>query len=224
MTDGTKAAIEDLRHDWRTDGDKGTLSLAARYIESARDKDPSAKLTVTENKETLTYTVDEIAGEALFYESQVYSSPTSNRDSLEKARSILRNALTYAPYSIQYREHLADVLLNLHDKTGALKVAQEALEIDPKGLGARKLFDRIESAPVTEAPTYLQSNPDVLMIIGSLMAFGGIVWFVIGLFNGTAAVGVFVAVAGFVVQFVGKVMTNNQTVAQDAARRAREGK
>ena len=175
-----EAAIEDMRlahsylEDWIEKKGDHVLGLAAQYIELARTKDANAKLSVEikkgENKgEVFTYTLDDLAGRTLFYESQLHSISDAPKEFLEEARDLLKRAIAYVPYSVQYRRHLADVYLDLHDKQSALAVAQEALAVDPKNLDARKLFDHVRNAPETIPPSPLEGNGGML-----IAALGGV--------------------------------------------------
>jgi hypothetical protein len=158
-----KGAIEDLRlvysylEDWENKkGGLDVLAFAAKYIAKARQKDSNAKLVIDTKDEPLILSLDDLSGRTLFYEGQHYASNKSDKASLTRAADILRRAIAYQPYSIQIREHLANVYLDLHDKKTAVAVAMDALESSPTDLNARKLFDRIEAAPITRPPPRFQ--------------------------------------------------------------------
>jgi hypothetical protein len=160
-----QGAIEDMRlaHSYLQDWEKeknvdklDVLAFAAKYIAKARQKDPNAKLIVETQEGEDVLSLDDLSGRTLFYEGQHYATFRDDKNKLTKAVDILRTAIAYKPYSIQFRQHLADVYLNLHDKKNALLVARDALEASPTDLEARKLFDRIEAAPVTRPPPRFQ--------------------------------------------------------------------
>jgi tetratricopeptide (TPR) repeat protein len=218
----TEAAIEDMRlarsylDDWLKDKEikdskKALLSFAAKYIQVARTKDPNARLVVQDPKEPETYTQDDLAAETLFYESQYLSGEKARKRSLAKARDILQQALTYKPESVQYREHLADVFLNLHDKASAMKVAYEALRNAPYDLQARKLLDRIDAAPATTPPSPIDGTTvaGAIAAIGALAMLGGLIVFFMGIFGGYAGNGIALFVLGAIATFVGNLMQNS---------------
>jgi hypothetical protein len=156
-----EGALEDMRlaHSYLEDWEKqksldklDILAFAAKYIDKARQKDPNAKLIVETQDSQDALSLDDLSGRTLFYEGQHYATFHDDRNKLKNAVDIFRRAIAYKPYSIQFRQHLADVYLNLHDKKNALLVARDALEASPTDLDARKLFDRIEAAPVTYPP------------------------------------------------------------------------
>ncbi len=206
-----EAAIEDMRlahsylEDWIADKGDHVLGLAAKYIELARTKDRNAKLIVEikkgENKgETDTLTQDDLSGTALFYESQLYSYADASKEHLERARELLKRAIAYRPYTVQYRRHLAQVYLNLHDKQSALAIAEEAVKKNPRDLDARKLLDFAQAAPVTHAPTFFEANPGCLLPLISL-AF--LIFTVILVVTGQYSTAFGVFVVGLVVLGIG---------------------
>jgi hypothetical protein len=217
----TDGAIEDMRlahsylDDWMTKKGDHVLGFAAKYIELARTKDPDARLSVEltsgeRRGEMATYSQDELAATALFYESQIHSFKDAPRDRLLKAAELLKRALSYNPHSVQLRRHLAEVYLNLHDKQSALAVAEEAMTVNSKNLDARKLHDFVESAPVTQAPGIMQTDPGCVI---ALVLIGLIIVAFFLLINGefSAALGtvVIAVIAGFILSaFEGKAMLN----------------
>ncbi|MGA8611695.1 MAG: hypothetical protein WB760_08235 [Xanthobacteraceae bacterium] len=209
-----EAAIEDMRlahsylEDWVAKNGNHVLGLAAQYIQHARNKDPNAKLTVQKTKgenkgESVTYSLDELAATTLFYQSQLYSYTDAPPVNLQRARDLLKRAITYLPYSVQYRRHLAEVYLNLHDKPNALAVAEEAVSILPKDLDARKLRDFVRIAPETHAPTILETNPGfVFFSIGLVIFVIGIICLGNGIFGLAFALIVLALIAGGVGHFL----------------------
>jgi tetratricopeptide (TPR) repeat protein len=229
----TEGAIEDMRlahsylEDWISKSPRAgdhLLGLAAKYIESARHKDPNAKLVVEEKGEDSIYSQDDLSGWALFYESQIYSGEQADRKRLEKARDILEKAIAYAPFSIQYRSHLADVYLNLHDRNHALAAAQEAIEVSPKNLDARKLIDRIEAAPITSAPTYLERNPELLTILAGLMLMGGFIALVASIFGNYGNLAGWLLIGGGALWFYGRSKEKQRMLNQAIADIERKNK
>lgn len=214
----TEAAVEDLRlarsylDDWLKDekvvlgAKKHLLTFAAQYVGLARKKDPNAQVVIEDKKEVTSYTVDDLAGETLFYESQYHSGEHATPESLRQAKDILQQALTYQPGNVQYREHLADVFLNLHDRNSALQVAYQALRDAPYDLRARKLLDRIEAAPGTRPPPAMSgmAGGGLLAATGALAMGGGVIWFFVGLFSGGADAAVAVFILGVACFFIGK--------------------
>jgi len=187
----TEGAILDLRtarsylDDWgdnegAIDSPK-YLALAAKYIKSAAEKDPDAEF-VPDGKR-YTETADSLSGTALFYESadllrRVNINDEGAREKFLKAKELLTKAIACVPESVLYRHKLADVLLNLYDQPGALKLAQEALAIRPNDIDARKFLDRIEATPNRAPPTYFEKNPELQdsLMAGSLyISLGAIV-------------------------------------------------
>src|SRR6202043_2811008 len=80
------------------------------------------------------------------------------------------------PTSVQYRQHLADVYLNLHDRQSALAVAQEALAASPRDLDARKLLDHVQNAPQTYEPSPLEGKIGcIFAALGGLLGIFSIV-------------------------------------------------
>lgn len=220
-TVNTEAAVEDMRlarsylDDWMNakggikEAKKSDLSFAAKYVAVARTKDPNAKLIIEDkqSKEPQSYTQDDLAAETLFYESQYHSGENADEQNLKKARDILRQALTYKPESIQYREHLADVFINLHDKNSALHVAYQALRIAPYDLRARKLLDRVDAAEQTYPAPNTELTGGLTTAAGSIGMFGGFVFTIAGMFAGYATLGVLIFIAGAVTYFIGTQMT-----------------
>ena len=141
-----------------------------------------------------------------------------------KARTILERALSYVPTSIQYRSHLADVYLNLHDKDQALAVAQEAVDISPRNLDARKLLDRVETAPVTSAPTYLEENPGSLVMVATLMITAGVIALVASIFGNYGGLAGWLLVGGGALWFYGRSKEKQQIFDQAIAHQKRKNK
>ena len=199
-------AIEDMRlarsylDDWIDKKGDHVLGLAAKYIELARTKDANASLSLEIKKgedkgEIITYSLDELAGTTLFYQSQIHSYPDAPRDQLEQTRDLLKRALAYVPTSVQYRRHLADVYLDLHDKQSALEVTQEALSANPKDLEARKLQDHVENAPTTFAPSPIEGKGGLICAsIGGLLIIFSIIQLFRGEFSNSFGLFVFAAI------------------------------
>lgn len=224
----TEGAIEDMRlahsylEDWVDKKGNHVLGLAAKYVEEARAKDPNASLSIAIKKgerrgEVDTYTQDQLAATTLFYEAQLHSYADAPRNELLKAAELLKRALAYNPTSVQFRRHLADVYLNLHDKQSALAVTQEALSTNPKDLDARKLQDHVQTAPVTEAPGIMQTNPGIVF---ACITIGLAVLSIILLFNQefSAAFFTFVIAAGVgsVGRFLEGVATSKKAIDDEA--------
>ena len=216
-TPDPEGAIEDMRlahsylQDWENKATDDVLSHAAKYLELARTKDPTAKLTVeakVDGKiEALTYSIDDLAGRTLFYRAQTQYDP-NDRKTLERARDTLKKAIEYAPYSIQFRAKLADVFLDLHDKESALAVAKEAASVNPKNLDARKLLDRIEAAPTTHAPTVWERNPGCAGLIIALALF---ILGVISFANDVVALGWMLMALALIAWGAGRLLENQKT-------------
>jgi|SRR5579862_6636331 len=180
-----EAAIEDMRlaqsylDDWQLNKNNHVLGLAAEYIEIARSKDPNATVVVELKGKEYTRDLNDLAGNVLFYQSQIHSYRDAPEKELKQARDLLQRALQYCPYSSQFREQLAKIHLNLHDKQSALAVANELLAAQPKSLEARKLADFVRTAPETSKPFPL-SPAAIAFII--LFILGGL--FLTQLFSG----------------------------------------
>jgi len=226
-----EAAVEDMRlahsylEDWtEKKGHYHVLGLAADYIEQARTKDPNAKLTIEIEKgpnkgESETHTLDDLSGIALFYESQRYSRRDASPGELQQARDLLTRAIAYRPYSVQIREHLAKVYLNLHDKPSALAVAEEAVSKAPKDLDARKLRDYVQGAPITHAPTIFESNPGCIFpSIGGGIVIFAILSAIVGQFSTAFGLGVI----AFIVFGIGHFVDNSQMLKKALEKQARD--
>lgn len=224
----TEGAVEDMRlahsylEDWAADKGHHVLAFAAKYIEEARAKDRDAKLTVEiksgpDAGETIAYSQDELAGMALFYESQAYNIRDAEANDLVKAAELLERAIAYDPASIQYRRHLADVHLNLHDKSAALAVAEQALAVNPKSLEARKLNDYVETAPVTRPPSPVSGSGIFTALMVGLMLFG-----IIALFSGnfSAAFGLWVVAA--ILGWFGRMAMSHELIVKAMDEQARD--
>jgi len=194
--------------DWIDKKGNHVLGLAAKYIELARTKDANATLSLETKKgehkgEILTYSLDELAGTTLFYQSQIHSYPDAPQVELEQARDLLKRALAYVPTSVQYRHHLADVYLDLHDKQSALAITQEALSASPKDLEARKLQDHVENAPTTFAPSPVEGKGGLICaLIGGVLFILSIVQLFRGEFSNSFGFFIFAAIFAGITRFL----------------------
>ena len=227
-----EGAIEDMRlahsylEDWLTNKGDHVLGLAAQYIESARTKDPNAKLATEikkgENKgEVLTYTLNELAGTTLFYQSQLHSYTDAPRKDLVRARNLLTRAIAYDPYTVQFRRHLVDVHLNLHNKQRALAVAGEALASDPKNLDARKLLDHVQNAPETSPPNPLQGKGAIICFSIDLFLLILAIW---QLFRGEFSNFLSLIVFALIFAGVGKYLDSDEMLKKAFENEARKNK
>lgn len=184
MSAHTEAAIRDLRvarsylDEWYdTPNPSGELiSRAARYIEEARAKDPTATIETTDKHgRSVTRTIDSMAGEALFIEASLQVTGQPSRQDLVLARITLEKALGFAPYMVAYRAKLAEVLLDLYQRDRALEIAQEGVRLSPDNVDAIKLLDKISAAPDLKPPTHFEKHPESITLYGVLMAVGGLI-------------------------------------------------
>lgn len=192
MNPHAAAAIEDLRlarsYIDDIDKDKGTiranLAFAAKYVERARTKDPAAKLTTVGPKgEPVTYSLDDIAADLLFTEAVYELAGDPSEQKKRQAIETFERALKFAPYHVGYRSQLADVYLDLYDRAAALELAREGVRLSPNDINARKLLDRIESAPETKRPSFLQRNYGLVWGLGFLSVIAGVVVWVLAQFG-----------------------------------------
>jgi len=163
------------------------LDKATEYVISAREKDPDAFVTVTTNGKERKSDVDDIAGD-IHYErysieracaSIVPPTVDDHRMYLLQAKKHLEAAIELTPY-YPYPNAMCDLLLDLHDQPGALKVAQEWAARNPDrstetGRDAALLLDRIKGAPVTREPTYYEKKPSALQTHVMLASVAGII-------------------------------------------------
>ncbi len=206
----TEGALEDMRlarsylDDWyKKNSTRDALGFAASYIEKARSKDPDARLVVPAEKkdeEPDVFTQNDLAAECLYCEAASDYKPTDDEKTLRRVASTLKRAIEFAPYSVAYRAKLADVYLDLYDRSSALAVAQEAVRRNPKDLDARKLLDRIQAAPDRKAPTFFERNPDTIPPIAIGVGILGLVLF----FTPMAGLGGLLIVAAPILYFVGR--------------------
>lgn len=186
----TEGAIADLEladsylKDFSNDPNMRFLSLASQNIVSARQKDPTARMTFFIDKKAFFYTADELAGRALWYEARHYTRPRqAPRQDLEKAEALLRQGLQYDPLNIGLYEALAEVYLRLNRKKDAQAVAARMLEKYPNYVEARKLVDRVAVARATKPATVFHRNPEGMRNLGVAMIIGAVA---LAIFSDTA--------------------------------------
>ena len=211
------ARIDDWYDKKATDG---ALSYAAKYVEQARRKDPSARLPVERKKGDVTDldSLDDMAGEVLCCQALSQYKPTASRESLLGVVATLKKALEYSPHSIFYRAKLADVYLDLHDKFSALDVAEDAVKTNPNNLNARKLLDKIQAAPITRPET----DPELMTLLGLLGMLVAASVLIVSIFVRTNIEGLaFVFLVGcFIVCMIGRKRSQEQTSSQSFRRRS----
>jgi hypothetical protein len=221
-----EAAVEDMRlarsylDDWGTNKGEHVLGLAAKYTESARYKDPNAKLVVEiENGKTLTLTLDDLAGDTLYYEAFSLAHTDAPPEKLIRARDLLQRSIAYCPDMTRFRQKLAEVHLNLHDKQSALAVAEEAVRRQPKNLDARKLLDFVQAAPETQAPTVMDTNPSLPFL---LAAFALGILAIIAAFRGYFTSGFELFVVALIVGWIGNYLEKDRLLAKAIEKQAKE--
>lgn len=186
MSPHTAEAIEEMRlarsyieDIGKRKGDTRTnLAFATKHLANARAKDPAARLDVPDSKgNPVPFSIDDIAGEALFCEAVLELAGEPSEDKKREVVETLKKTLQYQPYALHARERLADLYLDLYDRASAVEVAREGVRVSPDSLDARKLLDRIESAPEAKKPSWAQRNPELIELIGGLAFWIGALLF-----------------------------------------------
>ncbi len=213
-----RSYLDDWYHNKAADG---ALSYAAKYVEQARRKDPSARLPVERKKGDATNldSLNDMAGEILYCQALSQYEPTAPRERLLRVVTTLNKALEYTPYSISCRAKLADVYLNLHDKQSALRIAQDAVKISPINLDARKLLDKIEAAPITRPET----DPELLVLLGILGMITAVCLIIASMFvRNLEGLSFVLLVGGFIVWMIGRARSRHQLFRKALAEQKRK--
>jgi hypothetical protein len=148
-TRDTQGAVADLKTAWsytddwenNTNPSVPSLKFAAKYIESAAQKDPDAEIPIKDSK---TVSVTQLAGLVLFCEGcHLAKNPINHKYAIEP----FTKAISYQPSNGAYYFRLASLFLDMNNREDAITVTNAGLAADLNNIDLRKISDRIGANP-----------------------------------------------------------------------------
>lgn len=127
------------------------LRFASKHLAETRKHDAYATISVIEGKQTVTYTFDQLAAQALYYQGFLENITGVAR---ERAKDALQKAASYAPNDPRHYTELAKLYARQQKRADALEALQEALRIDPSYFPALNLLNKFQDNPNIGRNTY----------------------------------------------------------------------
>lgn len=104
---------------------RDALGFAADHLSKARQQNLNATITVTEDKQEKTFTLDQVSARALLYEASVTMATNPDR-----ALTAIQKSINYNPTHYAYRL-LAQIHVKRYDREAASQALNEALRLNP---------------------------------------------------------------------------------------------
>jgi tetratricopeptide (TPR) repeat protein len=115
--------------------------FASKHLAEARKHDPYASVSVIEGKQTVTYTFDQLAARALYFEGLIASNSEYDQ---YRAKHAFEKAASYQPHDPAHYIELAKVYVRQYQRAKALEALHQALTIDPSYFPAIDLLNKFQ--------------------------------------------------------------------------------